>query len=301
MLGRGKITLRGHMDGKNVFVKKMADPEEFSKLHKKAENLLGDPKVSVDMLIDKIDKSVRQIDQKLILCPQETEVRDLLGEIRKTQDFKQLISIWTSLEVNPEAAMLQMLQPPMWPVPKYYGACGSLIVVEDCGDMLSDYYDKSYNQRARISAKLLRMAMMFTFRHAKYAFYFTDFSPDNIAVDSNENVCLVDLEHIYVVDKYPKDTSHYPNWNITYSASHYNCQDCFLFRPSEICSHHLSDQNILSVCREILFTSSVIFKEGFLYDSPADIFWLIYDCVNVSPGETRFKIAEQLITTLEKY
>lgn len=42
---------------------------------------------------------------------------------------------------------------------------------------------------------------MFTYASNEFGFYLTDVSADNIAVDSNNNAKVVDLENIIIVDK----------------------------------------------------------------------------------------------------
>jgi len=86
-------------------------------------------------------------------------------------------------------------------VPKYFGACGRIIIEEYIGLPLSDYYDKSWIQRAKIASSLLNAAHMFTFKNEKFGFYATDVSADNIAVDYNNVAKFIDLENIIVVDK----------------------------------------------------------------------------------------------------
>lgn len=88
-----------------------------------------------------------------------------------------------------------------WPVPKYFGACGRIIIEEYIGLSLSDYYDKSWIQRAKIASSLLNAAHMFTFKNEKFGFYLTDVSADNIAVDYKNIAKFIDLENIIVVDK----------------------------------------------------------------------------------------------------
>lgn len=88
-----------------------------------------------------------------------------------------------------------------WPVPKYFGACGRIIIEEYIGPPLSDYYDKSWIQRAKIVSSLLNAAHMFTFKNKKFGFYLTDVSADNIAVDYKNVAKFIDLENIIVVDK----------------------------------------------------------------------------------------------------
>lgn len=86
-------------------------------------------------------------------------------------------------------------------MPKYFGACGRIIIEEYVGSPFADYYDKSWIQRAKIASSLLDAAYMFTFKNKNFGFYLTDISIDNIAVDSKDVAKFIDLENIIIVDK----------------------------------------------------------------------------------------------------
>lgn len=88
-----------------------------------------------------------------------------------------------------------------WPVPKYFGACGRIVIEEYVGLPLSHYYDKPWIQRAKVVSSLLNAAYMFTFEDKQFGFYLTDVSVDNIAVDYENVAKFIDLENIIVVDK----------------------------------------------------------------------------------------------------
>lgn len=62
----------------------------------------------------------------------------------------------------------------------------------------------NWTQRSAIAKQLLLFAFNTTLQHPNFAFYFTDMTSDNFAVSSEGIVRLVDLEHVIVVDKYPR-------------------------------------------------------------------------------------------------
>ena len=93
------------------------------------------------------------------------------------------------------------MDPKTWPVPQYFGSCGRLIVVEDCGLTLTHHYDSDWSMRANITYQLIENALKFTFQDPDFAYYLTDISPDNIAVTQDGIVKYIDLEHIIMVDK----------------------------------------------------------------------------------------------------
>lgn len=86
-------------------------------------------------------------------------------------------------------------------MPRYFGACGRIIVEEYVGLPLSDYYDKSWIQRVKIASSLLNAAYLFTFKNEMFGFYLMDISADNIAVDHENVAKFIDLENIIIVDK----------------------------------------------------------------------------------------------------
>lgn len=98
-----------------------------------------------------------------------------------------------------------------WPVPKYFGACGRLVVEEYIGPTLSNYHLEPWFRRAKIASSLLEAAEMFTYRNPQFGFYLTDVSPDNIAVDKGDNAKFIDMENIIVVDKRTLSNNSFPN------------------------------------------------------------------------------------------
>lgn len=85
------------------------------------------------------------------------------------------------------------------------GSCGELTVSKYCGNTLTWVVPSlNWAQRSAIAKQLLLFAFNTTLQHPNFAFYFTDMTPDNFAVSSEGIVRLVDLEHVIVVDKYPR-------------------------------------------------------------------------------------------------
>lgn len=84
----------------------------------------------------------------------------------------------------------------------YFGACGRLVVEEYAGLPLSDFYHKSWITRGLIASSLLEACYKFTFKDPNFAYYLTDISIDNIAVQNNRAI-FIDLENIIIVEKNP--------------------------------------------------------------------------------------------------
>ena len=88
-----------------------------------------------------------------------------------------------------------------WPVAKYVGACGRVVVEEYAGEMLTLFHNAPWLQRAHFAYQLLIAAHNFTDSHPYFGFYLTDVSADNIAVDARGRVRFVDLENVIVLDR----------------------------------------------------------------------------------------------------
>jgi len=88
-----------------------------------------------------------------------------------------------------------------WPVAKYVGACGRVVVEEYAGEMLTSYHNAPWLQRAHLAYQLLIAAHNFTDSHPYFGFYLTDMSADNIAVDARGRLRFVDLENVIVLDR----------------------------------------------------------------------------------------------------
>lgn len=103
-------------------------------------------------------------------------------------------------------------------------------------------------KRARIASSLLDAANLFTFKNEKFAFYLTDISMDNIAVNKEDKAIFIDLENIIIVDK--SSSTKLDSWNDIYTHDiESDCQDCFTFSTSDICEHKISDLNYYAICQ----------------------------------------------------
>lgn len=118
--------------------------------------------------------------------------QNLLNYIIKRSTFHQssrgafisLENILSILLINPEPLVLMAFPAEEnWPVPKFYGCCGRLVVVEDIGQPLSTAVDDSFSKRAQMALQVLEMAKQFTRGDSNLALYLTDWSMDNFVVD----------------------------------------------------------------------------------------------------------------------
>ena len=87
-----------------------------------------------------------------------------------------------------------------WPFPVYYGACGRLVVVEDCGTSLETTLAWPWHKRRAVAISLIRAVRALTENKEGYAIYLFDLSLQNFAVGSNGDVRIIDAEHVLAVD-----------------------------------------------------------------------------------------------------
>ncbi|XP_014217218.1 deleted in autism protein 1 homolog [Copidosoma floridanum] len=248
---------------------------------------------------------------KLRICPTVGRANKLLGKIgdsaKNANYYKYL---WSFIKINPEPIFLQLLRPENdWPTPKYIGECGRVVVEENAGLPLSAFINEPWIKRAEISSSLLDAAYKLTFKHSEFAFYLTDVSTDNIAVNQNNQAVFIDLENVIVVDKDPPKEvwSNILSWNETHiSETHTNCQDCFIFSPSDICNHKISDHNYMAICQHALGQNNERFTQGFLHSTPSEILKkystltnLIKKCSTPDPPHSRITFGIQLQKVLD--
>ena len=119
--------------------------------------------------------------------------QNLLDYIIKRSTFSQLShgqsisleNILSILLINPEPLVLMTFPAEeKWPVPKLYGSCGRLAVVEDVGEPLTSVIDEPFSKRARLALQVLEIAKQFTRGDSNLALYLTDWSMDNFVVDN---------------------------------------------------------------------------------------------------------------------
>ena len=86
-----------------------------------------------------------------------------------------------------------------WPFPKFYGACGRAIVMEDAGFPLDSYILHPWLKRTELALAVIKIAKQLTSNQDHWGLYLTEVTLNNFAV-SNGTVRLEDASHILVVD-----------------------------------------------------------------------------------------------------
>lgn len=318
--GRDKIVLKklAHSSELDAFDKMLCADETLAELCPNNSNRKNIP-YSIDFytrIIQEINSDFTSGNiSNLRLCPITDHMDDLLYNVyaNNGNDRKQISHayLWTMVKINPEPLVLQILPAEDgWPVPKYFGACGRLVVEEYVGPPLSNYYREPWIRRAKIASSLLEAAQMFTYRNPQFGFYLTDVSPDNIAVDQQDNAKFIDMENIIVVDKRIPENNRTLEWeDLEVNEANFDCRNCLAFSPTDICSRHYSDHNYYAVCQHLLAqsTSSSLIPGGLLHDVPRDILSqypnlpvLLQQCALPSSTHTRIVVGDLLREVLNE-
>lgn len=264
-----------------IVIKKLAQKSRFLKLNKDILQIKG--KLVNEDIIKLLGKNSNQFQ----VCDSETS--NLLLSSLNSQNIN---NIWTIFKINPEPILLELFkQESKWPVPRFYGACGRCIIVENGGIPLGELESLNWYDRAYISYQLLELAEQFTFGHDLFRLYLTDISPDNIVVNmDNLKVKFVDLEHGILKKKNSVDISHH------YSNHVYD--EDYAFSVIEICNKDVSDHNIYSVCHLLLSRSAPYpMMKGGLLHSPSStlntehLFNFIDLCVYSKEKISRFTLS----------
>ncbi|XP_050574615.1 divergent protein kinase domain 2A [Bombus affinis] len=250
----------------------------------------------------------------LKLCPTVQHLNDLLSNVYRNEkniDRNILhINIWVLTVLNPEPLLLQILSTNKdWPVPRYFGTCGRILIEEYVGMPLTAYYNEPWLRRAKLASSLLDAAYKFTYKDDNFGFYLTDISADNIAVDSIDNVKFVDLEDVIIVDRNIAPIERPTTWSqLQVNTENFSCSECLAFSGIDVCSHKVSDHNYYAICKILLAINinNSILPGGLLHDIPADISknypdvqHLIQQCVHPQTLLSRIDAGMQLKKLLD--
>lgn len=317
MLG-SKNVLFGMLGSQKVVLKKLGNAEELEQLDKvicNEANLGSSCHVNEAIwqqgdLLQSMRQHVASQDGSLLLCPAVANLEHLFSNaFYKNKDVSTKVfhaNIWTTVMINPEPLLLQVLQEQDgWPVAKYVGACGRVVVEEYAGEMLTSYHNAPWLQRAHFAYQLLIAAHNFTDSHPYFGFYLTDMSADNIAVDAQGRLRFVDLENVIVLDRNVPDEDKPLSWNIPHVSETFDCNGCFAFSAVDICSHSRSDHNFYAVCQHLLGPQAApdIIPGGLLHDTPpahANVLELVQECSKPMNSSGRFRAAQDLTALLAK-
>ncbi|XP_035658342.1 divergent protein kinase domain 2A-like [Branchiostoma floridae] len=162
----------------------------------------------------------------------------------------------TSLLLNEEAVLLRYFTTKSktpWPFPKFYGACGRVIVVEHAGRTLDTFMDSSWEVRVDIALQLLQLVDTLREKDPDWVLFLLDVSFQNFAVDSRGWVRLIDLDDVMVIDRRTVVNQEqtgmcneqcYMDFQKTLYSDEYHCEDIFKYTPmmyASICARLLSN------------------------------------------------------------
>ncbi|CAH1990354.1 unnamed protein product [Acanthoscelides obtectus] len=271
--------------GKNCILKKLVHRHEFLEIGSHGDT---------EMELVKYLMSVSDI-KKFKICNQHTA-----EEFLKQLKYDDIRHIDILLQLNVEPLLLQIFNKENdWPIPKFYGSCGRLAIMEYAGKDLNTIEHADWFKRAYVAHKILEAAINFTLNHPVFRLYLTDISPDNIVVDDQLRISFVDLEHGILNSKLQGKKN-------LHASDHY-LDENYAFSESEICHSDISDHNIYSVCKLLLsqFALWPMMNKGLLHDPPehvkkeySNLFIDIEDCLHSKEGKDRFLIADHILDNL---
>jgi hypothetical protein len=218
-----------------------------------------------------------------------------------------LENVLTLLMLNPEPIVFMAFnEDEGWPFPKYLGSCGRLAAFENAGEMLTEAYNKPWDLRVQISKQLLQMAMKFVNNDLDLAMYLTDWSPDNFVVDRYGKVTLVDGENFVLVDQKHLVEKQSPGWNVKHTSQ--SCDRNFCYVIEDLCTHSISDHNLLGVCKGLLAPQpySKQMPKGLLHSIPAPVLKkhsllprFLSECAKPTHAGGRFEAAQGMLEILK--
>ncbi|XP_074112720.1 divergent protein kinase domain 2A isoform X1 [Cotesia typhae] len=312
------------LEGTRVVLKKLAHNNEFylfdrmiceskklkhlciDNINKNNNVEIFDEEYYLSLIVSEVSLNVINGNSKLILCPTTGHLKNIFNLSQNYTFYENdYINLWTLIKINPEPIILQILKADEgWPVAKFYGACGRLVVEEYAGLPLTVYYQEGWLWRAKIAIRLLESAHAFTFRSPEYSFYLTDLSSDNIVIDESDNPVFIDLENIIILHRNIPTEEQPQHWNSIHTSDSIDCDNCFSFSPNDICSHHISDHNYYSVCQYILSSKN---ENGFLHSIPSEILKnyqelkiMIDECASPRRSKSRIEAGNQLKEILQR-
>ena len=281
--------IRGHP----IILKKLASPSELRELDSKLcqSSKSASPKKdcnsghSVRMLASsmqvkneieaKLDyhKLTKEKHTEILECIETQRLVDILVDrSRYHRSTATVENILTLLMLNPEPVVFMAFnEEEDWPFPKYLGSCGRLAAFDHAGEMLTHTYHKPWDLRVQVARQLLQMAMKFVDNDLEVAMYLTDWSADNFAVDRFGKLTLIDGENFILVDQKHLADKKSPGWDTKHTSQ--GCDKNFCFAAEDLCTHSVSDHNLLGACKGLLAHHPYSYEmpKGLLHSIPADV------------------------------
>ncbi|XP_035692279.1 divergent protein kinase domain 2A-like [Branchiostoma floridae] len=163
----------------------------------------------------------------------------------------------TSLLLDQEAVILRYFTTKsaiVWPFPKYYGACGRVVVLQHAGRTLDAFLDSPWEHRANIAVQLLQIVDTLREKDPDWILFFLDVSMEDFAVDRSGRVRLIDFEDVMVIDRQTVadegieegcNEQCYMNFQQELMSDYYHCKDILRYTQmmyANICVRILSNR-----------------------------------------------------------
>jgi hypothetical protein len=204
----------------------------------------------------------------------------------------------TTLQINPEPIILQLFpQEEGWPFPHYYGACGRVIIAENAGKPLKEYFNKGWEFRVWLAVQLLQIAFVLTSNNKGWTIYLTDIDPENFALSRDGQVFAIDVEHVVIIDT--QEIKETENLEVNFKSEDPICDhdnvNCATHSADAMCQGFEKDHNFIYTCKSMLGFS----HHGRLLHNPPSkekdaIESLLRDCIYYNSSRPRRQATKEL-------
>lgn len=265
----------GLWNTRRISIKHYGNASEFYKLDNEICSVIG--KINSPCEVDVAWKSflnVSSVDSSMketMYCPSSrlmAKVKKIYfgDNVQNSQVRHNTLHLTSTLNLNQEPIIFQVFPSEKgWPFPKFYGACGRAIIMEDSGLPLDSFLSHSWLERAELALAVIKIAKQLTSNLDHWGLYITEIALDNFAV-SNGTVRLEDASHILVVDLLQSNikAEHKKTMDQCYRTDPH----CLSSHPHELCQGVIRDQNYYAVCRGVLADRGS--EKGLLHSPPED-------------------------------
>lgn len=265
----------GILNKDRISIKHLGNISEFHKLDNELCSMVGT--VNAPCENDVVRKpflnlsSIESVMKETMYCPSErfiSKVKNIyIGEkLQKSQTSLRTLQLTSTLYVNQEPIIFQVFPSEKgWPFPKFYGACGRVIIVEDAGLPLDYFLSYPWIERAKLALAVIKIAKQLSNNPEDWGLYMTEIALDNFAV-SNGTVKLEDADGILVADLSGSGIK--AEREKTVDVCDWEETNCLSSHPAELCRGVIRDQNYYAVCRSVL--SDIGSGKGLLHSPPEE-------------------------------
>ncbi|XP_065575296.1 divergent protein kinase domain 2A-like [Artemia franciscana] len=248
-------------------------------------------------------------------CSSSRKTQFIMDKILKKNHGQHQITIIeniiTLMMINEEALIGQAFPyEEGFPFPKYYGACGRLVIEELVNRTIADFVYSAWESRAAVAYRLLGLAERMTNISSNFSLYWTDVTEHNLGLDEKNNPLILDAENIIIVDLEEVETVRAGDWDVPFTSEGVGCESCFSYNVDNLCYHAKTDHNIYALCHGLLSPGAFShrYPQGLLYNIPEYVLQkfpelpsLLEECKWPKNDGGRFKAATELMKILEEF